>query len=343
MDTTKVTIDGSFGEGGGQILRTSIMLSVVLKKPVKIVNIRAGRTIPGLRPQHFWVVRSIATLFGGTVAGLREGSTEISFSPNELKTEELKIDVGTAGSIPLLLQTILPSIGFSGHHAQIEFVGGTDVRWSPTIDYMRFVVLPAYRIFGLIGEIEVLRRGYYPKGGGIVKASIFPVEKVGSIDLETYSRQQVRLRSVCSNLPREVAERQAHGAYQYLWKKQVKPEATEISVQESPSPGTAILVWMVGGGTFIGSDAIGERGKPAEIVGEEAAERFLSELSSASPIDSHLGDMLIPLMSFAQGTNMIRVSKMTPHLLTNIHVAQTLTNRNYSVKQNTDGTVTVKI
>jgi RNA 3'-terminal phosphate cyclase (ATP) len=161
-----IEIDGSFGEGGGQVLRTAVALSALLGREVHIKNIRAKRPNPGLRAQHMTAVKAVAALCDAETIGLEIESTELSFMPRKIVSGSFKFDVGTAGSISLVLQALMPAGAFSSGGTEFEITGGTDVRWSPTIDYVRFVILPMLSRLGYAAELKLIRRGHYPKGGG---------------------------------------------------------------------------------------------------------------------------------------------------------------------------------
>jgi RNA 3'-terminal phosphate cyclase (ATP) len=179
-------IDGSYGEGGGQIVRTAVSLSAITGKPIQITNIRSKRNKPGLRTQHFSAVKAIANLFQAKVENLKVGADWIRFIPPHYnhpfgRTDYFdngvtKIDIGTAGSIANVLLTIIPAISFSGISHNLQILGGTDVQLGPTIDYLRYIVREIYASFGINFDIDVIRRGYYPKGGGIVNAQIKPID-----------------------------------------------------------------------------------------------------------------------------------------------------------------------
>src|SRR5256712_9636487 len=166
-----IEIDGSFGEGGGQVLRTAVALAAVLSKEIHVFNIRAGRAEPGIRPQHMTGVKAANELCSGDLEGLGVGSTEFVFKPGKLRAGAFKYDVGTAGSVTLVLQTLMPILAFAPGGVQLEITGGTDVKWSPPIDYLRLVTLPIIRKIGCLGDLEIVRRGHYPKGGGLVRFS----------------------------------------------------------------------------------------------------------------------------------------------------------------------------
>ncbi|MBI4258151.1 MAG: RNA 3'-terminal phosphate cyclase [Thaumarchaeota archaeon] len=343
VEEERVIIDGSRGEGGGQILRSAIALSVLSHKPVEVVNIRAKRTTPGLRPQHLSTVKALATIFNAHIENVSLGSRRIFFRPREQTLTSLDIDIGTAGSITLLLQAVIPAVSLSGGNLEAKLVGGTDVSGSPTMDYLRRVVLPAYRLLGIEVELEIVRRGYYPKGGGIVKASVKPRKASRPLGLSTAVAREASILSVCSNLQKSVAERQTFAAKEYLTRRSIPVGNMESSHEEAVSPGTAIAIFYVDGRTiFIGGDSIGKRGLPAEKVGEEAAAKFSDEYKLDVPVDHHLADMVVPILACTEGESQFTTSEVTEHLETNLHVARLFTSCEYkAVKEGKTVSVTV--
>src|SRR2546428_5122025 len=166
-----IEVDGSYGEGGGQVLRTAVALAAVLSKEIHVFNIRAGRAEPGLRPQHLTGVKAAAELCSADLEGLGVGSTEFVFRPGKLRAGTFRFDVGTARSVTLVLQTLMPILAFAPGPVQLEIAGGTDVKCSPPIDYVRLDALPILREIGYRGELELVRRGHYPKRGGLARVS----------------------------------------------------------------------------------------------------------------------------------------------------------------------------
>src|SRR5881296_201853 len=164
-----IEVDGSFGEGGGQVLRTAVAIAAVLSKEIHVFNIRAGRAEPGIRPQHMTGVKAANELCSGNLEGLKVGSREFTFKPGKLRVGSHRFDVGTAGSVTLVLQTLMPILAFAPGAIQLEITGGTDVKWSPPIDYLRLVTLPVLERMSVHASILVLRRGHYPRGGGAVR------------------------------------------------------------------------------------------------------------------------------------------------------------------------------
>jgi RNA 3'-phosphate cyclase len=323
MSMEVVEVDGSYGEGGGQILRVASAFSVIFRRPIHVKNIRAGRKNPGLRPQHLSALKILASLTSAKLEGAYVGSTEIYFQPSDFGTQRIEWDLGTAGSITLVLQTLIPAVSISGKYLELSITGGTDVPWSPTSDYFDIVVRKAFESIGIKFEMSILRRGYYPKGGGKVNARIFPSSGLKPLFVggePEYS--DVRIISRCGSLPKEVAERQANSALSILTENKLNVSEVIVSQEVSFSPGTSILVYCCSGGCYVGSDSIGERGVRAEVIGSKAAKRFLDKFTSNSNIDQNLSDMLSPILSLADGISQFYVSEITNHLKTSVYVAK---------------------
>jgi RNA 3'-terminal phosphate cyclase (ATP) len=330
-----VKIDGSQGEGGGQILRTTISLSAITGKPVEVINIRANRSNPGLRPQHMTAIKIIADLFHAEFENLKIGADWIRFLPSDkFKGGSVKFDIGTAGSIPLILMTVVPAVSLSNNSLQIEVTGGTDVKASPTIDYIKHIVAESYRSIGIKFSVNVLKRGYYPKGGGVVQSIILPCKSPGTLEMLATRHVEPKIISVCSQLPLHVAKRQISSAMIALEKKEILCSNYTASIETSASPGSSILIYSASDfGLYIGGDSIGEPGKRAEAVGKEAADRFLESMLAQALVDPFLADMLVLPLALSKGTSRYRVARLTQHLLTNLHVASEITGCKYSIEQ----------
>jgi RNA 3'-terminal phosphate cyclase (ATP) len=316
-------------EGGGQIVRTSLALAALTGKDVRVSKIREKRPNPGLQAQHVTAVKALAAICNAETEGLLIDSRELTFKPRSHVSGRFSFDVGTAGSIPLILQALMPSATYAPDRVDFDLTGGTDVRWSPTVDYVRLVVLPVLQLMQYKARLNVHRRGHYPKGGGHVTMSIEPSRMLRSISLlEPEQFSGVEGISHCVKLPSHVAQRQAASAKEILSSRGIRD--VNIAIETYPSdrdphiaPGSGITLLMKStSGSVIGADSIGERGKPAERVGEEAAMKLLSEIESKAPVDRHLGDILIPYMAVAEGRSEISVSQITMHTLTNIRVAE---------------------
>jgi len=338
-----VQVDGAKGEGGGQILRTAVAFSAIQGRPVRIYRIRAGRDVPGLKRQHISALQVIAKVFGGELEGATEGSSEVTFVPGRQRLDALALDMRTAASITLVLQAVVPAVALTGSRLNLEIVGGTDVPWSPTYDYFERVVREAYARIGIDFTISARRRGYYPRGGGNISAAIAPCAELKPLDLtEGQGVRDVLLVSRCGRLPRHVAERQLASARAELAKASFGVSSSELSEEQSDSPGSSLLAYFVGPSKFIGADGIGVKGKPAEEVGRDSASRFVVAALSGACLDSNLADMVLPLLSLAHKASRVAVPRVTSHLQSGLELASQFTGCRWSVHEG-EGVSTVSV
>jgi len=325
-----IEVDGSYGEGGGQVLRTAVALAVVLSKEIHVFNVRAGRAEPGLRPQHMTGVKAASELCSGHLEGLGVGSSEFVFKPGKLRAGTFRFDVGTAGSVTLVLQTLMPILAFAPGAVELEIAGGTDVKWSPPIDYIRLVTLPILEKIGYRGHLETVRRGHYPKGGGLIRFSTEGPSKLQPLtDYKSGSISRIHGISHATALPSHVAERQATSAKKWLEEARLPSPSIDVEVVDDRSqlsPGSGIVLSAEGqNGIILGSDALGERGRPAEEVGSTAAKILVEEISSGAVLDRHMGDMIVPYLVLADAISEVSLSRVTQHTWTNASVAEWLT------------------
>lgn len=320
-----IEIDGSYGEGGGQILRTAVSLSALTMKPVRIFNIRAGRPKPGLKKQHIAGIEVTGRIVDAKIEGLQVGSTAVAFVPRQRRGGMISYDVGTAGSISLVLQAALPPAILSSEPISFKLRGGTDVKWSPPIDYLNNVFVHTLEILGPSIQIHQRKRGHFPRGGGHVICDVTPVDSIKSFEGTRFGNiSSVGGVSHCVRLPGHIAERQAISAGEIIAEHlEVEPDIARESYrkEEDPhlGPGSGIVIWAQSEEGFrIGTNELGERGKSAEQVGSDAASHLVAEVATGMAIDSHLGDMLIPYLAIAKGTSKFGVAKITSHLTTNI-------------------------
>jgi RNA 3'-terminal phosphate cyclase (ATP) len=332
-------VPGDLLEGGGQIVRTTIALAALTGKPVKVTKIRHKRPNPGLQAQHVVAVRAVAAICDAETVGLIQGSQELTFTPHGRAAGRWSFDVGTAGSVPLILQALMPAAAYAPSKVVVELTGGTDVLWSPTIDYVRLIELPLLQLMGYQATIQVHRRGHYPKGGGQVSISVDPPRVMEAVNLlERGQFLGIEGVSHCVRLPSHVAQRQASAAKEKLNAEgftQVNIATETYPSNQDPhvAPGSGItLLAKFTSGTILGSDSLGERGKPAETVGAEAAAKLVAELVSHSPVDRHMGDILIPYMAVADGKSLIQVSEITLHTMTNIKVAEMMVGVKFEIE-----------
>jgi RNA 3'-phosphate cyclase len=342
---SEIVVDGSYGEGGGQILRTAVSLSAITGRPIKVTKIRAGRPNPGLRPQHVGALKIMSSMCDAEVEGLSVGSDTIIFRPKKLICGKMRYDIGSAGAITLLLQVVVIVAAKAEQKCSFEILGGTDVKWSPTTEYFNRIYIPVLKELGIDVNLEVVRRGYYPKGGGLVKVEVEPAESIKPLTLLERPTAPANIISICSQTPLQVAERQLDTALNILSQRKIPVDEVRATAEPAWSAGTSITIYCVdrSKGTYIGADAVGERGKPAEQVGREAAEKFLSEWSAQGSVDSHLADMLVLPLSLAEGPSTYTTTKLTQHLETNLYVVSKLTGCRYELSKLRSGEVVVKI
>ncbi|NIO45029.1 MAG: RNA 3'-terminal phosphate cyclase [Candidatus Aenigmarchaeota archaeon] len=316
-----ILIDGSYLEGGGQIIRTSIALSAITGKPVKIENIRAKRRNPGLRAQHLKGIEATTELCNAELKNAKIGSTSIEFIPKKIEGGYLSIDVGTAGAISLVLQTlVLPSL-HAENEVVLEITGGTDVKWSPTTTYFQHIFCDFLKKMNIDIHIETLKHGFYPKGGGKVKIIIKPCKELKTINLtKREDLKRIDIWSIASeNLKnRKVAERQVEGAKKALGKSF---ENVNISYVPTLSPGSSINPHAHFENCKLGASELGERGKLAEKVGEEAAKSLVKQIDSNACLDKWMADQILPYMALA-GNSKVSVAEITNHVRTNIWVIE---------------------
>ena len=330
-----ISIDGSQGEGGGQILRTASALAALLNKPCKIFNIRSKRPNPGLKQQHLQGLLAVSKLCNGRLENAKIGSTEIEFYPGELFSNKLEINIPTAGAITLVLQSLMIPAAFSKEKTTIKIKGGaTNTAWSPPIDFTRNIFFPIIKKMGYVTELDINKRGFYPTGGADVSCNLLPPGKLNGLDLQTRGNvKTINGLSICSNLPQHVAERQRKSAESVLQEAGYDFNITDEIVKSS-SAGSALVLWAECNNSIIGADSLGEIKKSAEVVGKEAATRLIKELESGSALDIHTTDQLIPYLALGKGKSIVTTSKITSHTLTNINIAEKFLDIKFSVEEN---------
>ncbi|MGZ4941201.1 MAG: RNA 3'-terminal phosphate cyclase [Halobacteriota archaeon] len=332
-----IEIDGSMGEGGGQVLRICLALAALTGEPIRIKNIRINRGNPGLRNQHLTTIHAIAQAACAETSGLRIGSSEITFSPGRRRGGTFRFDIKTAGSTTLILQSLIPVLAFADERSAVTLIGGTNNPLAPQVDYIVNVLNPILAAMGLTYDLHLIRRGFYPRGGGHIQASIEPVDAIRAIDVvDVGTLKGIEGISVSSNLPSHVAQRQAQAATQYCTQAgyhDIKIACDVESEGRGASTGSGIVLWTeTSTGGRLGGDALGARGKPAELVGREAAANLLVQLSKGAPFDMHLGDQLLIWMALAKRPSRIAVAELTLHALTAARVIEIFTDCPFDIK-----------
>ncbi len=353
-----IKLSGEYGEGGGSIARAALALSTLTGKPFEINSIRKGRAKPGLKNQHLFCVKGLEQLCNAKTKGVELGSAYLKYEPGKIKGKTISINIGTAGSISLLLQSILIPSMFADSKVRLKITGGTSGLHAMPIDFFSNVFVPQIGKFCEEIDVKLIKRGYYPKGGGLVDITIRPKYKLSDFkdfdEFWNYLKQEAPKINLLEQHPliqikgishasldlqkANVAERQAKAAKLILNKLNC-PIQIRTEYCETLSLGSGITLWAIFSKDpeeidiynpiRLGADALGERGKRAEQVGKEAADKLLNEINSKAPVDKHLADNLIPFLALFG--NKIKVSKITNHTLTNIYVCEQFLDNKFSV------------
>ena len=316
-----IEIDGSEGEGGGQVIRTAMTLSAITKKPVRIFNIRANRPKPGLQMQHLTAVRAVRNVCRGTLEGAELESSEIKFIPGEIVGGRYEFDIGTAGSVTLVAQTLLPILLVGAKKdSELRIVGGTHVIKSPGYDYFENVFLPAIAKFGATVESKMLCPGYYPKGGGEIELKVKQVERLTGCESWQQSNETKTLIRL-SDLQLLIAIREK--------KIFIQNGLEKVFIRQDPalSPGNALTTWRGYRGAYV----LGEKGKRAEQVAQEALDMLNAEKND---VDCHLADQLLLYGALAEGKTSYKTSSITEHLRTNSTTVSKFLDRKIGIENN---------
>ena len=319
-----IEIDGSYGEGGGQILRTALALSAIQRRPFTIYHIRSKRRNPGLQAQHLEAVKALARITEAETEGVGFGSQKITFVPKKIVPGNYEFEVRTAGSVTLLLQAVFLPLCLAEGTSRLTLVGGTHVPWSPPFHYFSEVLLPTLRSMGISVDPAIEKWGFYPRGGGKINLKIVPVVELKSISLvDRGSLKKVHGLSAISNLPKHVAERQKEQALKRI-QKELKIDVEIAILYDALSNGQGSFLFLLTEyeRTIAGFSSLGARGKPAEKVADEAVDSLKDYMESDGCVDSHLADQLAPFMALANGNSSFTTTQMTDHLFTNLWVIE---------------------
>lgn len=312
-----ITIDGSSGEGGGQILRTSLSLSLVTGQSFRIQNIRAGRQKPGLLRQHLTAVEAAVKIGDAAVEGSALGSKELVFKPGKVRPGDYRFAVGTAGSATLVLQTVLPALIVGDEPSHLSLEGGTHNPHAPPFDFLERAFLPLINRMGPQASVNLQRAGFFPAGGGRFHVEITPTKKLSPLDLRERGESKGRsARAITSNLSPGVANRELKVVSEKLgWPR----ESLHLEQRESNGPGNALLLELAFENVTEVFTGFGERGVLAETVAEKVVYEARDYLASGVPIGEHLADQLLIPMALAGG-GAFKTGKLSRHTLTNIDV-----------------------
>ncbi|MBN1955132.1 MAG: RNA 3'-terminal phosphate cyclase [Anaerolineae bacterium] len=325
-----IRVDGSAGEGGGQVLRSALTLSMLTGQATEVYNIRAGRPQPGLRPQHLAAVVAAAAICDAEVQGAELEQQAIRFAPGgPARPGSYTFDVaeiagqGSAGAIGLLLQTVLLPLALAGAPSQLTLRGGTHVPWAPSVDYIERVFMPAAARMGIRAQIELVKWGFYPAGGGEARVDI----QAGTTSLQPLQLaergplQRVVVRGVAANLPSHIPQRMVNRARNLLQAQGLPVDLQPLRVR-SAGPGATTAVWAEYEQGIAGFSAYGRKGLASEHVAAAACDEFLAHHHSGAPLDPYLADQLVLPLALATGTSHLVTSAISRHLLTNLAVVQ---------------------
>lgn len=313
-----IAIDGSYGEGGGQILRTSLSLSCLTKTSVKIFNIRAKRKNPGLKQQHLISIQAAQKISQAHVKGNILNSSILYFEPKTIQGGNFHFKIGTAGSTSLVFQTILLPLCFASLNSSVILEGGTHNPFSPPFHYLKEVFLPTLQKLGIKVDLKLEKWGFYPKGGGRIKAEIFSSFEVKVKDFIIRGKlKNLEILSAVSNLSLDIAKRQAQAAAKLL--KKFYPYI-KIQKINSLSPGSFIFIKAEFENSLAGFSGLGEKGKKAEEIGQKAAQEFLDYFCSQKTLDPFLADQIVLYLIITQKKFKFNTSYISSHLLTNLWV-----------------------
>lgn len=334
-------IDGSQGEGGGQVLRTTLALSLITGRAVHVTSIRAGRAKPGLRHQHVTAVQAAATIGGAEVTGAGLGSGEITFVPRGVRAGKYTLRVGTAGSTTLVLQTVLPPLLLASEPSTLTLEGGTHNPKAPQFDFLNKVFLPIVNRMGPTVSARLERHGFFPAGGGKLTVRVSPAEKLAPIELlERGAVQRIGGRILIARIPRHVAERESNTLREKLGLGDADVQIDEI--RDSKGPGNAVLVEVESEQITEVFTGFGERGLPAEIVAGRVAGAVRRYLDANVPVGECLCDQLLLPLAMAGGGS-FRTLPLSLHAETNAQVIGRFLGRRIEGEERPDGTSHVRV
>jgi len=316
-------INGGHGEGGGQIIRSAITLSCITKQPIHLENIRKNRKDEGLKPQHLTAILILQKIANAKVIGAKIGSTELKFIPGNIENLELVEDVKTAGSIALILQVLIPVVSISQKKLSLTIKGGTDVLWSPSMDYTQYVLKEAYSRIGINFSIKLTKRGYYPKGGGEIKLEVYP-SKIKSINFSQRKTNNFKMICTFSKISREIIIEKLKIIEEKISKRNFNVEV-EIKEEKAIDSGASLLLYSIDENSIIGEDGLFNK-KTQNF--DLDFDKFINNLTG---MDKNLADMLVVPASLGGKRTVFQVKEITKHLETNLFVTSKITGCKYGI------------
>ncbi len=322
-------INGGHGEGGGQIVRSAITLSCITNQPIHLENIRVNRKNKGLKQQHLTAIKILQKISNAKVIGDKIGSTELKFFPNKIDNLEIIEDVKTAGSISLILQVLIPAVSISQKKLNLIIKGGTDVLWSPSMNYTQYVLKEAYSRMGIEFEMKIKKRGYFPRGGGEVIIEVYP-SKIKSITLSKRKNKKIKIKCVYSHIPKNIIQKKIQLIKEKIIKSGFEVDV-EIKEEESIDSGASVLIYSIDENSIIGIDGLFN--KKTQNFDLDFDEIFNNTLG----IDKKLADMLVVPASLGKNKTKLKVKEITKHLETNLFVTSKITGCRYGIGKISNG------
>jgi RNA 3'-terminal phosphate cyclase (ATP) len=334
----ELIIDGAYGEGGGQLARLAMALSALTGRAIRLNHIRARRAKPGLAAQHLTALRAVASLCGGVLEGAALGAGEVGFWPGPIRGGHHRFEVGTAGSVTLVLQAVLPVALCADGPSRLTLVGGTDVKQAPPVDYLRMVFLPWLEQMGARIRIVSVRHGYYPRGGGELTLDITPTRPLRPLRAEVRGAvRQIGGRAHVAHLPAHIAQRMASAARRLL--ADLAPVGIDVEVlgeAEAVGMGGALVLAAHAEHGRLGAAVVAQRGVTAEQLGEEAGQGLRADLASGAGVDVHAADQLLIYTALAQGESRLTVRELSLHAQTAMWLIEQFLPVRFQVRRHDD-------
>lgn len=332
-----IEIDGSAFSGSGTIVRYAVVLATLARKAIRVRNIRSRRPNPGLRPQHLSVVRACCELSGGTIQGDRVGSKEILFWPGgKIQGGSFSWDIGTGGSATMMAFSLIPIGLFADKPLEVEITGGLFQDNAPGAFHMERILIPSIERMGARVDFEIRRPGYVPKGGGIIRLVVHPIDQpLKPLDLTSRgSVESVLGIALASHLrQRGVTQRIAHRCTELLGSMGMRPEFSLWDDESAIQPGAAVLLWVqTTTGCLLGADRAGKPGRRSEDMAEYVVRALVEDLETGATVDRHLADQLVLFCALASGETSYLVPQITDHLETNLWLTSTVLGTSYRLE-----------
>jgi len=325
-------IDSSKGEGGGQVVRSSVALSAITGIEARLTRIRENRPTNGLSKQHCVAVKAVADMTGSEVIGNHPGSRELHIKPGRIQRSNIVLDIGTAGSISLVLQAVMLASRNHREKVRVDVRGGTNVMWAPPIDSYQQILFPLMERMGIRARLEIIDRGFYPDGGGRVIAELDPIGEISPLVIDTLGQLRY-VEGVCYiQHPREKIRDDMISACIDTLDLDC-PVNIEVQQTSGSSKGAGLSLVAVYEKGRLGSNVLTTKGHPAKQAGEDVAKDLLKEMSSGATMDIHTADQLLPYMAMANGTSEFTVSRISKHLLSQMDTLETFLDVRFGVER----------